>query len=193
MAEANNKIKQVFQKTKNFRLIIAVLLFGTASLLLTIYWLFAPYKTVDYDGEYKMQSDVVTQGQMTAYQVKYCKYTDKKPELSKYFVDGIVFKAEEARSEFVKGCHTSLISLKIPSTLPPGRYQLRTVATYKLNPIRTKDNTNYTGWFTVVRSDLGAYGGEDVGTVGPIGPQGATGAAGAVGPAGINGTDWRKK
>jgi hypothetical protein len=141
----SNKIKQQQAKLLALFIVIGLLIIASTILL----WLFLPVKIIEYKGQYKIQ-EVVYQGDETAYEVKYCKYVENKPEiLQKMFVDGLVFNAEENKAEFHKGCYTQVIELKIPSTLPAGKYKLRTVATYRINPLRTVTYTNETNWFQV--------------------------------------------
>lgn len=121
---------------------------------LVTFWLVYPYNVTDYKGEFKTDFTEYTQGDMTFYTVKYCKYMDIKPEVTKHFVDGLIFNAEETSANLTLGCKTQGVPLHIPMTLPPGRYQLKVELKYKVNPIRTITITNKSNWFTVVENPL---------------------------------------
>ena len=114
------------------------------------YWIFNPYKTVDYSGQYKTEKTIYTQGEQSYYVVDYCKYTDLAPTINKNFVDGIIFEATEKGSVLPEGCHTVKVSMRIPETLPPGVYYLETNLSYKVNPIRSITKSNRSNTFTVV-------------------------------------------
>jgi len=124
------------------------------------YWTWYPYKTVTYDkGLFKTDKIVYKQGEIAHYHVDYCKDTDIKPTVRRFYVDGLKIEASENSSDFTKGCRNQEISFLIPKTLPPGRWQLEIEATYKFNPVRAPlVRTAHTMWFYVERANTGAYG-----------------------------------
>lgn len=133
----------------------------TGIILTCLYWIFYPYQTTTYaDEPFKMNKTTYQQGEDAHYQVSYCKFTDQKPTIHRYFVDGLKIEAAENKSAFSMGCHTDQeVHFMIPKSLPPGHWRMTAVATYKFNPLREEvTNTHSTEWFTVTRAAGGAYG-----------------------------------
>jgi hypothetical protein len=129
-------------------------LYGTLGLmsilmLLVGFWVFYPYKVMDFHSPYKMERTSYIQGDETFYIVDYCKYTDKMPTIQKEFVDGLVFTAESPQAFLTEGCRKQEVPLLIPHTLPSGKYRLKISTQYQMNPIRSIDYVNYSEWFTV--------------------------------------------
>lgn len=131
--------------------VASALLFG-----LLAFWQFYPYKVVEtYPKPYKIVYPVdktVRQGGYITYQFKYNKYTDKTAQLNRQFVDGLVFNVEGQQQPTIFGVGSGIAraQIHVPETLPPGRYKLRIIATYELNPIRDFVNESETEFFTVM-------------------------------------------
>lgn len=132
-------------------------IFGYLALAFIAFWvvlgyvcLFCPYKTIEFNSEFKMAKTVYVQGEETFYTIDYCKYTDVTPVAQKRFIDGIIFSAENNKAQLTKGCRVQAVPILIPSTLPAGDYKLEVELNYKVNPIRTINLKHYSGWFTVV-------------------------------------------
>lgn len=125
------------------------------------YWLFYPYQTTSYSpAPFVLNKTTYKQGETAYYFVSYCKYTDQKPVIHRYFVDGLKIEAAENKVQFEQGCHVNQeVKFTIPKSLPPGRWHLTAVAVYKFNPLREEViNTHDTEWFNVIRDESGAYG-----------------------------------
>lgn len=124
-----------------------ILAFGLIALL--AYWQFCPYPTViTFKGDYAVKP-VVTQGELTSYTVNYCKIGHPPSAIVKEFVDGLVFTVDSPQAILTEGCRSQEIPMTIPHTLPAGRYRLRNVITYQLNPIRSVSYTHFSNWFIV--------------------------------------------
>lgn len=116
------------------------------------FWLFYPYKTTEFrDKIIKVENDTVKAGEEISYSVSYCKYTDVTPEISKTFVDGIIYVAPGAVSTTKKGCGVNKIHVTVPKNLPPGVYHLELSYRYKVNPVRTIIINTQTEKFTVIK------------------------------------------
>lgn len=161
-----NNIKKLFSFDPTRVTLLTVLVGVTiivSIVLVTLlaYWTFYPYQTVTYpDVPFKLDKQTYKQGETAHYYVSYCKSIDIVPKVHRYFIDGLKIEAAEHDVKFIKGCHDNQeISFTIPESLPPGRWHLSAVATYKFNPIREEvTNSHNTEWFNVVRSDDGSYG-----------------------------------
>jgi len=130
------------------------ILLGFISLGLMMYWLYFPYSVMDiYDTPYKVDKKTVYQGEQLTYSFRYCKYIDAPATIKREFVDGIVFQSDENESNLPVGCGTQVVTLKIPTVLPPGEYYLRIKATWEVNPIRTIKLINRTESFEVLERE----------------------------------------
>ncbi len=125
-----------------------------ASLL--CYWSLYPYHPIDtqpkpYTIVYP-KNKIVEQGSYITYEFKYNKTSKVIPTIHRQFVDGLVFNVAENIQPTVSepGTGTARVQIHVPETLPPGKYQLKIIATYQMNPIRTYENVNLTEKFEVV-------------------------------------------
>lgn len=140
-----------FHKSLKYMSIITIIM-SFALLALVLYWLLFPYKTIEFNGEYKTAKTEYIQGEITTYEVDYCKYTNIRPEVTKKFVDGIEFTSEANKSVFTQGCRKEIVELKIPETLPQGKYRLVVFLDYIVNPLKTVHIEHKSNWFYVKQS-----------------------------------------
>jgi len=135
--------------------IVSYLTLGLAlgGIIMVFCWLWYPYKTITVTQPYKMAKTELRQGEVTSYSFSYCKYTSITPTVEKFFVDGLVFKADYASAQTRVGCRDAKVLLKIPDTLPPGTYKLRITTTYQMNPIRKISADRYTEYFKVLSNN----------------------------------------
>jgi hypothetical protein len=141
---------------KGLTIITAVV--ASIFLIVVVYWLVFPYKTIEFKAPYQTEKTTYVQGDHTYYTVNYCKFTTAKAGIVKEFVDGLVFTVDSPQAILPVGCREMQVPMTIPDSLPPGRYQLRNTVTYFVNPIRSISITHFSNWFTVRRSADGAYG-----------------------------------
>lgn len=104
--------------------------------LVFMFWWLYPYKIVEMKQPYEVLTPEVKQGEILIYKQDYCKYTSKVPTVQRYFVDGLIYAMAEASPTLKEGCRTNLASILVPRNLPTGKYYMRTIVTYKVNPIR---------------------------------------------------------
>lgn len=116
-----------------------------------IYWFTFPYKVADFNNPMIVMNEnkTVTRGEQLSYVINYCKYTDVMPELTKFFIDGIIYEMPRTPGIALKGCGNATTYVHVPMAIPPGTYTLKTVARYQVNPIRTISIVNYSEPFTV--------------------------------------------
>jgi hypothetical protein len=125
----------------------------TVGFLLTLaFWQFYPYHVID-----KSPSPLkivglssVRAGQDIVYEYSYTKYTDVIPTIHRQFVDGLIFESEDTTTHLEPGNGHVHVAIRIPETLPPGKYRLRIFISYRVNPIRTIDTVDETQEFTVL-------------------------------------------
>jgi hypothetical protein len=129
------------------------ILIALGGMLIVIFWLTYPYKIADfYNKPFPIlnENKIVKVGTRARYLMKYCKYTDVMPDLRKFLVNDVVFEISESVGVATKGCHETTTDVYISKNLPLGKFYLRTVAEYKVNPVRTISIVNYTEEFEVV-------------------------------------------
>jgi hypothetical protein len=119
------------------------------SLLLIAFWSFYPYKTMDV-GRVAVVDKVVSQGDNLSFYLEYTRYTDVDTTIYRDFIDGLVFSTATETRESEKGSFRRFVEVPIPSTLPPGKYILRTNVEFHMNPIRDIEQGFDTDSFVVV-------------------------------------------
>jgi hypothetical protein len=145
--------KQHRKELRPVFLIYGLLSIMTIVVFLVAFWLFYPYQTITFNKlPYQTEKLEYVQGDTAYYTIDYCKYTDITPTIRKFFVDGLRIQAEEHESKLTPGCRTQRISVKIPKSLPAGKWHVEVESTYQLNPIRTVTTKNETNWFIVTAS-----------------------------------------
>jgi hypothetical protein len=121
-------------------------------LVVASYWTLFPKTPIEFEPVHKVITKTVESGDYLAYQVKYCKYLDISPLVSKAFVDGIVYEIPQAVYEAYKpGCGVAEVRLYVPRNLPPGQYYIQTTHRYQVNPIQKVDIVTTTEKFEVVK------------------------------------------
>ena len=142
--------------------ITAYLALGSVALitLTLLIWAVYPYPIIEYtpEDEYNIvygvaEGNIVEQGGVIAYEFDYVKYTDVVPDVSKQFVDGLIFNTAEGGVALPKGAGHAVIECPIPKTLPPGTYRLEITRKFQMNPIRTITIVDSTEEFTVIASE----------------------------------------
>jgi hypothetical protein len=119
--------------------------------LVFMFWWLYPYKIVEMKQPYEVLTPEVKQGELLVYRQEYCKYTDKMPTVQRYFVDGLIYSMADVSPTLREGCGQTLTSIFVPRNLPAGDYYMRTVVTYKINPIRTITFEFSTDKFKVIK------------------------------------------
>ena len=116
------------------------------------YWMIYPYKTVEfYNGTFPIENEnsTVERGGRLRYRVNACKFTDQAPEITKFFIDGVVYETPKSPGGIEKGCGITITDVYVPKAIPAGEYTLKILVEYHVNPIRTITFTNYTEPFIV--------------------------------------------
>lgn len=121
-------------------------------ILLCGFWLLYPYKTIEFNrplGLIQNEDKTVKRGDRIRYLIDYCKYTNIMPEITKFFIDGVVYETPKTVGVASKGCGLQISDAYVPKAIPEGTYSLKIVATYKVNPIRTIKIVSQTEPFVV--------------------------------------------
>lgn len=136
----------------DIRWYLAAILIGIISILgILAYWNWTDPEVIIFNRDYQTEKLVYSKGENTFYSVDYCKLGQYKVvSINKEFVDGLVFQAESPQALLTDGCRVQEVPLKIPATLPAGKFRLKIVVTYQVSPTKTKTYTHYSNWFEVV-------------------------------------------
>jgi hypothetical protein len=120
--------------------------------LLCGFWLLYPYKIAEFKNvpfPIMNENSTVTRGERVRYEIEYCKYTNESPSLTKYFIDGVIYETPKSPSSVPSGCGKIISDAYVPKAIPTGVYSIKSIAEYKVNPLRTIKITNYTQQFIV--------------------------------------------
>jgi hypothetical protein len=71
------------------------------------------------------------------------------PELTKFFIDGVIYETPKSIGAVEMGCHVQNVDVYVPKAIPSGTYKMKFVAKYKVNPIRYIEYINYSEPFIV--------------------------------------------
>lgn len=133
---------------------ILSILSGVIIIGITTFWLVYPYKPMTVNKEpIEVMTGEVGRGKPLIYRIDYCKNVDVPATIQKSYENDIIFPASTTHPVNNVGCRVVNISQVIPYELPSGRYKLKIVFTYRVNPIREVSITAYTEYFNVIERD----------------------------------------
>lgn len=121
------------------------------------YWYFYPYKTIDVKTPITVDKSVYNAGDTLTYTVNYCKYINLPATVHRNYVDGVIYNLSTIVTNNPPGCHITHPITTVPN-LPSGKYFIRILFSYEVNPIRTITITVETEPFEVVFNDSTASG-----------------------------------
>lgn len=126
---------------------------GAVLIVLVTAWQLWPYQPIVYkDAVFPISHKTVHAGSMVHYTVNYCKNMDIPAEVTREFINELIFVTPTTISNRPVGCHSIEISVLVPSELPTGHYLMRQHYTYQVNPIRTITITKDTEAFFVMNA-----------------------------------------
>lgn len=117
------------------------------------YWSFFPYNPLVIN-TYRVQQKTVKSGSHMTYEIDFCKNMALSAEVTRSFVNGIVFNTDTITINNPAGCKTNFVSIQVPQEIPSGVYRLRSTWVYKVNPIRDIVITMDTNTFEIEGSDI---------------------------------------
>lgn len=130
---------------------ISVLISMQLSILLVAFWLLYPYKTIEFNQpSARVETKQVERGGYLVYVIDYCKYTEKEANISRSFIDGLIYLTPDGISDVPKGCGEKRIQMYVPRNMPVGKYRIMQVRHYEVNPLRHIDIVYYTEEFEVL-------------------------------------------
>jgi hypothetical protein len=127
-------------------LLLIVLLYTQAAI-----WLCWPYKTVTVVSPHTVSEPVYAGGVLT-YDYHTIKHLSRPATVYRILIDekgNHAFGFLPVYSNVKKGYNKGDINLYVPRYLPEGRYKLRIIYRYTVNPLRTMDVVFDSEWFTL--------------------------------------------
>jgi len=139
-------------KIFNFMSMLIVFILIGMVIIIT-YWSIRPYNVIEFNTEtFPIINDnkTVEKGSRLIYEIDSCKKMDITPELSKFFVDGLIYEVSNSIGAIDVGCSKTWVDTYVPVAIPTGSYRLKLVSRYQVNPIRHIQFVHYTEPFKVV-------------------------------------------
>lgn len=128
--------------------LVIIIAFGLVGL--ATFWLLYPYKPLELSNV-KLNRTEVNRGEHILVSADYCKYTKKSADLFISFIDGIIYNSPTQIINLESGCHQANLSIYIPKALPTGKFMLKGVFRYQVNPIRHIEVNHLTGEFNIIK------------------------------------------
>ena len=132
--------------------LIPLIIISTAIglILLLTYWAIYPYKPLELSNV-TLDRTEVNRGEHIKISADYCKNIKKPAILYISFIDGLIYNPQPQILDLESGCHHTTLSIYIPKNLPTGRFMLKGVFRYQVNPIRTIDVNHLSGEFNILK------------------------------------------
>lgn len=127
-------------------LISAMLMIGYV-----VFYLVYPFKglVVNKKPALVITKEVVA-GEEMVYELDYCRYSDKHAEVTRQFIDGVIYTMPAIQAIAREGCHVQNYAVLVPSTLNSGTYKLRVLVVVHINKIREVETVIETEQFKIV-------------------------------------------
>jgi hypothetical protein len=135
------------------------LLLALGLIILALYWSFYPYipLKVNYPDDRKLvlianEDKLVKSGSYLILNLDFCKYTTDIPQVSTWFVDGVLYQLSDTPAVSKNtGCQTLNLQLYVPKAIPAGEFSIKRTYHYNVNPLRNVDVTLETEKFTIIK------------------------------------------
>lgn len=121
--------------------------------LLTLYWLLWPYKTLVFkDKFFPVITKNIHPGDVVTYKADYCKYINLPATVSRHIVNGYDYTMPPTLTDRASGCHVIYVSFVLPKETPVGNnYRADMIYKYEVNPLRTIIVQHSTDYFNVIK------------------------------------------
>lgn len=119
-------------------------------ILVLTYWAIYPYNPLVLSNVILNKTEV-SRGEHLIISADYCKNVEKEADLFISFVDGVIYNTPPQVIDLENGCHRANLSVYIPKALPTGKFSLKEVFRYKVNPIRSIDVNHLSSEFTIIK------------------------------------------
>jgi len=120
---------------------------------LLVYWRLYPYNWLTFSTDtFPVNKTEFVAGDTLVYTSNYCKAKDFVTDVSRAFVDDILFATPTTLANNPAGCRKNNVQVLIPN-LPSGRFHLRIVYVYRPNPVREIEIIKYTDFFNIIENN----------------------------------------
>ena len=119
-------------------------------IVLVTFWSIYPYNPLVLSNVILNKTEV-SRGEHLIISADYCKNVEKEADLFISFVDGVIYNTPPQVIDLENGCHRASLSVYIPKALPTGKFSLKGVFRYKVNPIRSIDVNHLSGDFYIIK------------------------------------------
>lgn len=137
--------------TTGSRILMALIIGATLSVLVTCGLLFLPIKVIEFYGDpFETDKTVVYPGDVISIKVKYCKYRNIPAVVTRHFVNSAIVTTPQTAANIGPSCGEVLSPVEVPTLLPPGEHKIVTTLEYKVNPFRIEKYTYETKMFMVL-------------------------------------------
>lgn len=128
-----------------------ILIMAFLMLVSVLFWLIYPYNVIEYKNDpFKTEETVIKRGEHIHFNIEYCKYINVGTTLTRSFEDGLVYSTPEIENNFDVGCANKRIAVYVPKAIPVGKYKIKHIFRFKVNPIRQMEYIKYTTEFEVI-------------------------------------------
>lgn len=102
------------------------------------YLLLYPFEPVVlHTNPFKIEKKEYKAGEYLTYTISYTKKMAVAPKIKFFLVDGVIFPLSEKGVSRPVGTRTNTQLLKLPDSMPSGKYLLQIDLEYQVNPLRT--------------------------------------------------------
>jgi hypothetical protein len=131
---------------------IPSVIIGMAIILILVltYWGIYPYNPLELSNV-KLDRTEVNRGEHIKISADYCKNTESSADLFISFIDGLVYNPQPQVIDLESGCHSAVLSVYIPKNIPTGKFMIKGVFRYKVNPIRSIDVNHLSREFNIIK------------------------------------------
>ena len=105
-------------------------------LLFIAYQSFYPFKPLEVKS-FVIENQSYYQGGELVYHSHYCKYMSMSAKVMTSYNDGVIFPMESYYTNMNLGCGNVTNTIKIPKTLPPGKYRIARTYEYRISSFRS--------------------------------------------------------
>jgi len=128
------------------------LLIAFIMLVVSSFWYLYPYKTTEFTKEpfpILNENKTVRRGTSVNFIAEFCKTTKVQPTITRIFKNSLLFYTPPTVGSAPPGCYKMNVQVYVPEELPAGTFQIETVYSYQVNPIRNIKVIHSTERFTV--------------------------------------------
>lgn len=130
---------------------MGTIFFGIITILFVTFLLVYPYKVIEFQKVDITKQKTVKSGGYLQVTQNYCKYMNLPAEVSRSFVDNVIYQVPVFTTNRKIGCNSSIEYIYVPKALPAGKYYIETIYRYQVNPLRKIEIKAKTSTFEIIK------------------------------------------